>query len=236
MSTFVCVCALPLPGNLVTGAAAAWASDPQLFALSDCQLPSMPCTNYWLWINPVLPLARSRPHLIFLADHAHTHTHTQTTHSQRDKRVFMWVFLKSRHPPGRLQLPRDTTDASQVFRSVACLLCTRLMFLRCFMWRSNTHTHKLCSIMIMAIRPIISDLLYKKRDFADGCHMTWPDKLRDALRHPSAVRLFSGNSLLNKCQVLDGVLLCSRVGKQKSCLHSVFSVWSEIEQFLLKHL
>lgn len=141
MSVLVCVCALPLPGNLLTGTAAAWVSDPQLFALSGCQLPSMPCTNYWLWINPVLHWLEP--------GHASSswqtmHTHTHNTHSQRDKRVFMWVFLKSRHPPGCLQLPRDTTDASQVFRSVACLLCARLMFLRCFYVKfKHTHTQAL---------------------------------------------------------------------------------------------
>lgn len=138
MSAFVCVCALPLPGNLVT--AAAWASDPQLFALSDCQLPSMPCTNYWLWINPVLPLARSRPRLIFLADRARTHTHT--THSQRDKRVFMWVFLKSRHPawsPPAAQRHNRRQSGLQISRlfalhsfNVPQMLCVKF---------KHTHTH-----------------------------------------------------------------------------------------------
>lgn len=82
------VCAFPLPGNLVTGTAAAWVLDPQLFALCGCQLPSMPCTNYCLWINLVLSLARTEPRLIFLADHAYTHTQT---HSSRDKQAFMWL-------------------------------------------------------------------------------------------------------------------------------------------------
>lgn len=79
------VCAFPLPGNLVTVTRAARVLDPQLFALSSCQLPSMPCTNYWLWINRVLSLARTVPRLVFLADHA-------DKCSARDKQAFMWFF------------------------------------------------------------------------------------------------------------------------------------------------
>lgn len=46
------VCAFPLSGNPVTGTAAAQVFlDSQLFALSGCQLPTMPCTNYWLRID-----------------------------------------------------------------------------------------------------------------------------------------------------------------------------------------
>lgn len=83
--------------------------------------PECPATNYRFWINLVLPLARTRPHLIFPAD-THTHTHS---HRSGDKRAFMWWLWRADTLPGRLQLSRDPTRSTQVLRSVVCLLCSR---------------------------------------------------------------------------------------------------------------
>lgn len=137
----------PLPGNPVTGTAAAWVSHPQLFALSCCQLPSMPCTNYWLWINLVLSLARTGPRLIFLAGHTCMHRHTHThTYSSKDKRVFMWFLLKSRHracsPPAAQRHNRPAVRSSEPVYSAACLL----IFFTCFVSCSN----ELCSFRILS--------------------------------------------------------------------------------------
>lgn len=99
------VCAFPAPGNLVTRTAATWVLDPQLFALSGCQLPSIPYTNYWLWINLVVSLARTRPRLILLAGH----TCTQTRTVQETNRPLCGHF-KEPTPCLLTSSPRDTTD------------------------------------------------------------------------------------------------------------------------------
>ena len=89
------VCAFPLLGNLEAHNAAASALDSELYGLFSCQLPSMPCTNYWSWIDLSLLLVRAVPRLIFLADHSHTHTHK---HTQSRKQTGLYVvILKSRH-------------------------------------------------------------------------------------------------------------------------------------------
>lgn len=57
-----CVCAVPPPGNLLTGPAAT--SPFRSPVLSGCQLPSMPCSsNYRLWIRSALRLAVRVPRL-----------------------------------------------------------------------------------------------------------------------------------------------------------------------------
>lgn len=160
-------------------------------------------------------------------DPGHASSSWQTTHTQHAVKEtngsLCGYFWRADTPPGRLRLPRDTTDASQVFRSVACLLCTRLMFLRCFVWSSNTHTHTqalinydhsysefLCPLLIYETDNVRRTFI--KRERLCGCMSH--DVTRQAQRCTETserCEAFSGNSLLNKCQVLEGVLLSSRV-------------------------
>lgn len=63
-----CVCAVPPPGNLMTGPAAT--SPFRSTILSGCQLPSMPCSsNYRLWLRSPIgctcaaPCSRTNPAL-----------------------------------------------------------------------------------------------------------------------------------------------------------------------------
>lgn len=117
------VCEVPPPGNLVTGPAATRLLDPRLFALSGCQLPSMPCSNYCLWINCVLLLARCAPRLVFLAD--------QHTQIQCRRQTGLYVStLKSRHP-GRSSPADQTHNRPHIQASDESPV---LFFLFCFFW------------------------------------------------------------------------------------------------------
>ena len=228
ISVLVCVCALPLPGNLLTGTAAAWVSDPQLFALSGCQLPSMPCTNYWLWINPVLPLARARPRLIVLADHAYTHTQ----HTQSKRQTGLYVSISEEPTPAWLP-----PAAQRHNRRQSGLQISRLFTLRSFnvpqmlLCEVQTHTHTSSVTILIPFFYLCPLLIYETDNgrptvwMTLWVHVTWHDQTSSAMHWDiRALEAFSGNSLLNKCQVLEGVLLSSLVSKQKSRLRSVFSV------------
>lgn len=137
----------------------------------------------------------------------------------------MWVFLKSRHPawsPPAAQRHNRRQSGLQISRlfalhsfNVPQMLCVKF---------KHTHTHKLWSIMIIAILNffyLCPLLIYEtdnvrrtfiKRERLCGCMSH--DVTRQAQRCTETserCEAFSGNSLLNKCQVLEGVLLSSRV-------------------------
>lgn len=139
-------CAFPLHRNLVTATKAAWVFIStvicsQLSCLQGCQLPSMPCTNYWLWINLVLWLARCRPLLIFLADHTYTCAHTNTV--QKTNRPLCGGF-KERTPclvasscPETQQTSNKSSD-----QSLVCSAVCRFIFFNA-MYYVQTHTSHL---------------------------------------------------------------------------------------------
>lgn len=188
------VCAFPVPGNPVTRTAATWVLDPQLFALSGCQLPSMPCTNYWLWINLVVWLARTRPRLILLADPTCTQTHTV----QETNRLLCGHF-KEPTP----SLLTSCPETQQILRSVACLLCSSLLiFLRCFIlcWHACSDLIfmiRFCSFYLCScwlVKHIAINLLHEKNLWI--C-FAWRN-LTQRHRRFSVQDFF--HSLLNKCQ------------------------------------
>lgn len=136
----------------------------------------------------------------------------------------MWVFLKSRHPawsPPAAQRHNRRQSGLQISRlfalhsfNVPQMLCVKF---------KHTHTHTqalinydhsysefLCPLLIYETDNVRRTFI--KRERLCGCMSH--DVTRQAQRCTETserCEAFSGNSLLNKCQVLEGVLLSSRV-------------------------